>query len=53
MTIYRLLILCTITAILVALLVEERRHKVGMLDTVKPSQVPIPKLADDFRNYRQ
>jgi hypothetical protein len=53
MTMYRLVILCTIATILAALLVEEHRHNVGVLDTVKPSQVPVPKLADDFRNYRQ
>jgi hypothetical protein len=43
-----------VALLLSAILVEERRHNLGVLDTVKPQQVPAePGWADEIRNYRQ
>jgi hypothetical protein len=53
--ILKLLILATVIAgLLSAILVEERKRNIAVLDTVKPQQVPPERgWADDFRNYRQ
>jgi hypothetical protein len=53
--IVKLFLLATLIAgLLSAILVEERKRNIGVLDTAKPQQVPPqPGWADEFRNYRQ
>jgi hypothetical protein len=42
-----------IASLLTAILIQERKRNQGVLDAVKPAQVPAQKWADTFRNYRQ
>jgi hypothetical protein len=45
--------LLIIIGLLSSILMEEHKHKVGALERMKPADVPVVKLEDDFRNYRQ